>query len=310
MNKFNILSICSCLILSSLNASVSNEYYNNSKDGYFYYKDDVEEPKKKKKKKLNKENKNKVNTTFSEYNKTHEMLNMPFENEEQRAERIKKEDEFMANIPYHKLDDLSVDEYKRLLDITRNISTARPNKEYVKAYAAVQKFWVDKSERFAKIWGVANLEDPEALLYSNIGWTSRDRKNIKENQKQADKEFFNRIKSRAGFIVVLKDKKDKKIYNSTKSLYDKVKDETGLDYLIYDYYEITPALKQKLKITQQTLPDNILLYINHRKEKIYKRVMQGFGVANKVIRNTKFIFENAILEKDKHPKDRIKRKAK
>lgn len=39
----------------------------------------------------------------------------------------------MDNIPFHKLDELSTDEYKRLLDVTRNISTGRPNKEFVKS---------------------------------------------------------------------------------------------------------------------------------------------------------------------------------
>jgi conjugal transfer pilus assembly protein TraF len=213
----------------------------------------------------------------------------------------------MANIPFHKLDEMSTEEIKRLLDITRNISTGRPNKEFVKKYAAVQKFWVDKSENFAKSWSVANLENPDELLYNDIGWTSRDRVNLKKKKVKEDKKFFEKIKSRAGYIVIIEDKSDTGLLQDTKLLYEKVKSQTGLDYLIYDYYEVSETLKRQLKIKLETLPENILLYVNNKNKKIYKRVVQGFSASTKIVNNTKFIFENAILEKDKNPEDRIKK---
>ncbi len=37
----------------------------------------------------------------------------------------------MDNVPFHKLDELSTDDYKRLLDVTCNISTRRPSKKNV-----------------------------------------------------------------------------------------------------------------------------------------------------------------------------------
>jgi hypothetical protein len=212
---------------------------------------------------------------------------MQSENDEERENRLKKENEFMDNIPFHKLDELSTDEYKRLLDVTRNISTGRPNKEFVKKYAAVQKFWVDKSENFAKSWSVANLENPDELLYTDIGWTSRDRVNLKNKKDNEDKEFYSKIKNSAGYIVIIEDKANKAIFQDTKLLYDKIKEDTGLEYLIYDYYEVNENLKKQLGLKVNNLPDNFLLYVNNKKEKVYKRVAQGFSAASKIISNTK-----------------------
>ncbi|MAC85094.1 MAG: hypothetical protein CL624_13270 [Arcobacter sp.] len=282
----------------------NNNFYNKNKEGYFYYKDDLIEEEQEDKKKIIKKD---ISITVSEYSKTEEMMEMSFEDDKERELRKKREDKFMLNIPFHKLDEMSTEEIKRLLDITRNISTGRPNKEFVKKYAAVQKFWVDKSENFAKSWSVANLENPDELLYNDIGWTSRDRVNLKKKKVKEDKKFFEKIKSRAGYIVIIEDKSDKGLLQETKLLYEKVKSQTGLDYLIYDYYEVSEKLKRQLKIKLETLPENILLYVNNKKKKIYKRVVQGFSASTKIVNNTKFIFENAILEKDKNPEDRIKK---
>jgi|GEM_PF-2174882 len=300
-----ILSISLIIININLELySFNNNFYNENKEGYFYYKDELIEEEKDKNKKIIK---NDISITVSEYSKNEEMMKMSFEDDKERELRKKREDNFMVNIPFHKLDEMSTEEIKRLLDITRNISTGRPNKEFVKKYAAVQKFWVDKSENFAKSWSVANLENPDELLYNDIGWTSRDRVNLKKKKVKEDKKFFEKIKSRAGYIVIIEDKSDTGLMQDTKLLYEKVKNETGLDYLIYDYYEVSEKLKRQLKIKLETLPENILLYVNNKNKKIYKRVVQGFSASTKIVNNTKFIFENAILEKDKNPEDRIKK---
>ncbi|KAB7885196.1 conjugal transfer protein TraF [Poseidonibacter ostreae] len=295
------------LIIINVNLELyafNNNFYNENKEGYFYYKDEIIEEEKVKDNKIIKKD---ISITVSEYSKTEEMMKMSFEDDKERELRKKREDNFMANIPFHKLDEMSTEEIKRLLDITRNISTGRPNKEFVKKYAAVQKFWVDKSENFAKSWSVANLENPDELLYNDIGWTSRDRVNLKKKKVKEDKKFFKKIKSRAGYIVIIEDKSDTGLLQDTKLLYEKVKSQTGLDYLIYDYYEVSETLKRQLKIKLETLPENILLYVNNKNKKIYKRVVQGFSASTKIVNNTKFIFENAILEKDKNPEDRIKK---
>ena len=290
---------------SSNLCALNNNFYLKEREGYFYYKDDKIEEKKEDDKKIIKVE---SSVTRSEYSKTKEMMDMVFESDSERIERMEHEDKFMENIPFHKLDELSADEYKRLLDITRNISVARPDKEFVKKYAAIQKFWVDKSENFAISWGVANLENPEELLYNNIGWTARDRINQNNIKGKEEKEFFSKLKESVGYIVIIPDKADQNVFNETRLLYDKVKNETGLDYLIYDFYEVNESLKKQLGVKRENLPDNFILYVNDRKEKIYKRVATGFSAASKIVSNTKFIFENAILEEQKSPKDRIEKK--
>ena len=305
MKKKVICSSVLILMLCSSNLfALNNNFYEKTREGYFFYKDEKIIEEKEKDKKIIKAE---ITSIKSEYSKTKEMMEIVFESDEEREKRIKKEDEFMDNIPFHKLDELSTDEYRRLLDVTRNISIGRPNKELVKKYAAVQKFWVDKSENFAKSWSVANLENPDGLLYADIGWTSRDRVNIKTKKDKEDKEFFSKIKSSVGYIVLIEDKANKALLQETKLLYDNIKEETGLDYLIYDFYEVNENLKKQLNLKINNLPDNFLLYVNHKKEKIYKRVAQGFSTSSKIISNTKFVFENAILEEQKNPEHKLKK---
>ena len=306
MKKKVIFSSVIITLISNLyaNNQLNNNFFNQGKEGYFFYKDEKIVDEKEKDKKIIK---TETSSTKSEYSKTKEMMDMVFENDDEREIRFKRENEFMENIPFHKLDELSTDEYKRLLDVTRNISTGRPNKEFVKKYAAIQKFWVDKSENFAKSWSVANLENPDELLYTDIGWTSRDRVNLKNKKDNEDKEFYSKIKNSAGYIVIIEDKANKAIFQDTKLLYDKIKEDTGLDYLIYDYYEINENLKKQLGLKVNNLPDNFLLYVNNKKEKVYKRVAQGFSAASKIISNTKFVFENAILEEQKNPEHRLEK---
>lgn len=289
------------LIGVTYSLSANNDFFISKKDGYFYYKDPIiiKEEKDTKKKQ---ENPSKiVNTT--DYNSTMTKMNIPFENEEQRTERRQKEKEYMENIPWHDLDNLSADEYRRLLDTTREISVATPSKEYVKSYAALQKFWVDKSEMFAKVWSVANLENPDELIYPEIE-TSANARKIRYKQKTDEKkEFFSKIKNRLGFIAIIEDKRNVEEYKRFEAMYDLIKQETGVEYLIYDYYEV-PMLIRKLNLNPKSLPENFLMYRGANNIDIYKRVAKGYSSAAQIIDTTKFIFENAILEKEKHPDDR------
>lgn len=286
----------------SCGAFGANEFFSNQKDGYFYYKDPIIE----KPKEANKEEKEKASKVVSttDYNSTMTKMNIPFENEEQRAERRQKEKEYMENIPWHDLDNLSADEYRRMLDTTREIAVATPSKEYVKTYAALQKFWVDKSEMFAKVWGVANLENPDELIYPEIETSSSARKIRYKQRADEKKEFFAKVRNRLGFIAIIENKQNIEEYKRFEAMYELIKKETGVEYLIYDYYEV-PTLVRKLKLNPRSLPENFLMYRGANNTEIYKRVAKGYSSAAQIIDTTKFIFENAILEKEKHLDDRI-----
>ena len=293
---------------ASLSNTISNSFFNDSRDGYFYYKDPKPTTKKEQAKKEDlKQSIISTSNIQSDYNKTKEMMAIAFETDKQRAERYKAEEEYVKNIPYHKLDELSADEYRRMLDTTRNIAVARPNKEFVKVYASLQKFWVDKSERFAQTWQIANLENPSQMM-EKFGTESDDIKQREITERKENKEFFSKIKQHGGLLYILEDKYNKSIYERTKKVAEIVKQDTGLDYIIYDYYEIKQNMIKELNIEKGKLPDTILMYVNHKNKKIYKRVSNGFSSASKIINNTKFVFDNAILEKEKHPQDRLKEK--
>lgn len=293
------------LLFTATALFASNTFFENNKEGYFYYKDP--KPLKKKKNEKEEESQSKVVST-TDYNSTMTKMNIPFENESGREYRRKKEKEYMENIPWSDLDNLSADEYRRMLDTTREISVATPSKQYVKIYAALQKFWVDKSEKFAKVWQVANLENPDELIYSDNSETSAAGRKIRnKKQKQEKQEFFEKIKNRAGYIVVIDGEKDSENYRSVKNVFEFVKNKTGLDYKIVDFYSV-PTLARKLKLDIKGLPDVFMLYMGNQDKEVYKRVARGYSTADQIMDNTKFVFENGILEKNKKPEDRIEKK--
>ncbi len=291
------------LLFFATHALALNSFFSAERDGYFYYKDPIT---KKSKAKRNKKKQN-AQTVISQknYESTKTKMEIPFETKEERSERKKQEADYMANIPWQDLDKLSADEYRRLLDTTREIAVATPKKEYVKAYAALQKFWVDKSEKFAKVWKIATLENPEELIYPDVEFGAGARKIRYRESQNKEKQFFSKLKSRLGLIVIIEDKNDKANYNRFKIMYDYIHKETGLEYIIYDYYDV-PTLVRKLKIKRNMLPENYLLYRGNKNKIIYKRVANGYSSAQKIIENTKFVFKNGILEDNKNPQDRLR----
>lgn len=294
--------IVSASMICSLTIA-SNTFFENNKEGYFYYKDS-QKATQNQEKKQKKENQSKVVST-TDYNSTMTKMNIPFENDEQREYRKKREKEYMENIPWSDLDNLSADEYRRMLDTTREISVATPSKQYVKTYAALQKFWIDKSEKFSKVWQVATLENPDELLYSDNETSAAGRKirNKKLNDEKLD--FFKKINSRAGYIVIIDGEEDSENYRGIETVFNYIKNKTGMDYKIIDYYAV-PAMARKLKIDIKGLPDVFMLYMGNENKEVYKRVARGYASAEQIIDNTKFVFENGVLEKDKRIEDRNK----
>lgn len=65
------------------------------------------------------------------------------------------------------LDDLSVKEYTEIFERVKSIATMRPTKENVKIMQIMNKWQTEQSERFAKVWAINLLEDPN-LEYPNI----------------------------------------------------------------------------------------------------------------------------------------------
>jgi conjugal transfer pilus assembly protein TraF len=294
--------IISLFLASSLVAK--NDFFQSSQDGWFFYKDPA--PKKKQNEDSQKDSQKNISQvikTTSDYNTTAYKMSIPFESEEQRAERRKQEEEYMNNIPWHDLDNLSADEYRRLLDTTRDISVATPKKQYVASYASLQKFWVDKSEMFAKVWQVATMDDP-SLLYEDHGYTHYSRKKKKEQIDQADLEFMKSLNNDMGYIIVVENINNYEVVSALEKIYNKGKEKTGLDYIILDYYEV-PEFVSKYKVSLKNLPDNFISYRGKNDMDVVKRFRYGYPSSNSLIKDTKFIFDNAIEEKYKKDEHKL-----
>jgi conjugal transfer pilus assembly protein TraF len=296
MKKIILLSVLVCSVFAL------NDFFEDSKNGYFYYRELPPETEKN----INKNDKNSTLTkviSTADYNSTFTKMSIPFEDKKQRQYRREQEKKYVDNIPWHDLNNLSADEYRRLMDTTREIAVATPSKQYVKSYASLQKFWVDKSEKFAKVWSVANLENPDELIYPKFEFSASGRKIRYKEKKKENKDFFTKFKDTMGYIVVIEDKNDAETYNRFDYMYKTIKEQTGLEYMIVDYYDI-PQLARKLKIDLKTLPENFIMYRGNKNKEVYKRVAKGYASATQIVENTRFVFDNAILEEDKRPEHR------
>ena len=67
------------------------------------------------------------------------------------------------------LDDLSVKEYTEIFERVKSIATMRPTKENVKIMQIMNKWQTEQSERFAKVWAINLLEDPNLEYGDNKG---------------------------------------------------------------------------------------------------------------------------------------------
>ena len=66
----------------------------------------------------------------------------------------------MRSVRLNSLDDLSVKEYTEIFERVKSIATMRPTKENVKIMQIMNKWQTEQSERFAKVWAINLLEDP------------------------------------------------------------------------------------------------------------------------------------------------------
>jgi hypothetical protein len=285
-----------------------NDFFEDAKSGWFFYKDPIVNSASKNKtdSEAKKEQAQSIVHNTTDYNSTAYKMSIPFEDAQQREARRQQEKEYMNNIPWHDLDNLSADEYRRLLDTTREISVATPTKQYVANYAALQKFWVDKSETFAKVWQVAAMDDP-SLLYAQHGSTDYTRKQKKAELKKEELEFVKSLNNDLGYIIIVENIENSEVVNEVVKIYEKAKEQTGIEYLILDYYDV-PGFVKKHKVSLKNLPDNFISYRGENDVEVVKRFKYGYPAYGSIAKDTKFIFENAIEEKYKKENHKNKNK--
>ncbi|WP_187648684.1 conjugal transfer protein TraF [Nitrosophilus labii] len=204
------------------------------------------------------------------------------------------DEEFIKTIPYDRLDDMTADEFGELLEKTKKIAVMKPTKENVRAVMRLKKYMLDKAEKFTKVQYVLMLEEPE-LEYPEIGKDKFARSTQFLEKEKEKKEFFKKHKEDLAFVMFYKSENEL-AFKRQKIIYQMLERDYGVETEFVNLQE-RPELVSKFKI--KTTPDNFFIYKNSRGEAIWMRIKAGLATKEELVKNTMFLFENAIKESDK-----------
>ena len=166
--------IARALIISSVSATtlLHASYYSDSKRGWFYYE-------------LYPEN----NTTLiSEENKT--KIN----------ERMNQDDIFISSIPLNNLELLTAEEFTNTLEKVKKIAVMNPTKRNVATFQIMNKWQVEQSEKFAKVWALNLLENPN-LEFPEILTDKFGRDHLRDEKEADIKNFFDKNRENFSYVV-------------------------------------------------------------------------------------------------------------
>ena len=257
MKSYNNLILTILFVSSQLYAT--NEFFENGKEGWFYYKSD----KKKKQLKNKKEDK-------------------------------KKDQEFMKSIPLNNLSSMQAKEFRETFSKAKEIATMNPTKQNVQIVQIMNKWQTDQSEKFARVWSINMLENPN-LEYPDIAKDKYARSAQFHQKEKETIKFFKKHKENLGYVVFysmqneMSYKRQKIVFDALEKKYD-----TTVEYVNTD--EQSDMIK-KFKLA--TTPESFFIYKNSKAEAIWMRVKSGLATQEEIIKNTMFLYENAIMEKDK-----------
>lgn len=258
MNKISLLSI---LILSvNLQASV---FFGDSKRGWFYYEQYAD-------------------NNITEDNKT------------KIQKRINEDDVFISSIPLNNLDLLTAEEFTQTFEKVRKIAIMNPTKTNVMTMQIMNKWQTDQAEKFAKVWALNLLENPN-LEYPEIREDKFGRSEMYKQKQEKIADFFKNHKNDFSYVVFVSNlnreinEKQKAVYNDIQREYD-----ANVEYVDVD---IKKDLITKFKLS--TTPENFFIYKNSKGEAVWQRVKAGLTNKDDILNNTMFLFDNAILEKDR-----------
>ncbi|EGK8008894.1 conjugal transfer protein TraF [Campylobacter lari] len=205
------------------------------------------------------------------------------------------EDElFIKSILLDSLESYSAEEFTRIFEKVRQIAVMNPTKDNVKTLQIMNKWQTDQSEKFAKVWALNLLEDPN-LEYPEIGSDKFSRSAEFKARDEKINTFFKEHKNDLSFVV-FQSGFNKDINEKQKLVYDSLIREysANVEYIDTDK---RPELIKKFNLT--TTPESFFIYKNSKGEAIWQRVKAGLANREEIIKNTLFLFDNAILEKDK-----------
>lgn len=246
-------------LLVSAQAYANNEFFETGKEGWFYYKDDA------KKKKL-----------------------------EKKEEQKKNDEAFMKSIPLNNLSSMQAKEFSEAFTKAKEIATMNPTKENVQIVQMMNKWQTDQSEKFARVWTINMLENPN-LEYPDIAKDKYGRSaQFHQKEKETDK-FFKKHKEDLGYVVFFS-MQNEMAYKRQEIVFNALKEKYGttVEYVNTDQQ---PDMIKKFKLA--TTPESFFIYKNSKGEAIWMRVKSGLATQEEIVKNTMFLYENAIMEKDK-----------
>lgn len=246
-------------LLMSTQTYANNKFFETGKEGWFYYK----EAQKKKE-------------------------------EKEKENQKKSDDEFMKSIPINNLASMRAKEFSEAFTRAKEIATMNPTKENVQIVQIMNKWQTDQSEKFARVWTINMLENPN-LEYPDIAKDKYGRSAQFHQKEKEINDFFEKHKDDIGYVVFYS-MKNKIAYKRQEIVFNALKEKYGVT-IKYVNIDEEPNMIKKFKLV--TNPESFFVYKNSKDEAIWMRVKSGLATQEEIIRNTMFLFENAIMEKDK-----------
>ncbi|HIF9604519.1 TPA: conjugal transfer protein TraF [Campylobacter jejuni] len=241
----------------------ASTFFGDSKRGWFYYE-------------------------LADNNNTQE------KNETKIQKRMNADDLFIASIPLNNLDLLTAEEFTETFEKVRKIAIMNPTKTNVMTMQIMNKWQVDQSEKFAKVWALNLLENPN-LEYPEIRDDKFGRSEMFRQKQEKINNFYKAHQDDFSYVVFVSDL-NKKINEKQKGIYRSLQSDYGVNV---EYVNVDERKDLISKFKLATTPENFFVYRNSKGEAIWQRVKSGLTNKDDIINNTLFLFDNAILEKDK-----------
>lgn len=213
---------------------------------------------------------------------------------EQKRQTDTQDERFMSSIPINDLSLLTAEQFTQTFEKARKIAVMKPTKQNVAIVQKMNKWQIDQSELFAKVWTINNFENPN-LEFPEIETSAIGIESRKNKQKAKQDKFFEDKKENLGFVVFVNglnqevNSRQKAVYDSLQRIYD----------IEVEYIDIDTNQDFIKALNLITTPENFFIYKNSKDEVIWQRIKSGFVTREDILNNTMFLFENTILKDDK-----------
>ncbi|XAU29682.1 conjugal transfer protein TraF [Campylobacter jejuni] len=182
-------------------------------------------------------------------------------NETKIQKRMNADDLFIASIPLNNLDLLTAEEFTETFEKVRKIAIMNPTKTNVMTMQIMNKWQVDQSEKFAKVWALNLLENPN-LEYPEIRDDKFGRSEMFRQKQEKINNFYKAHQDDFSYVVFVSDL-NKEINEKQKGIYRSLQSDYGVNV---EYVNVDERKDLISKFKLATTPE-ISLFIEIQKEK-------------------------------------------